>query len=153
MCKKLHLFAVFTALLAALGLGKNSLADPPVSLTVDITGETISNPCDPSGSSDVTATSGTAEESFHTVNLPDGSQNLHAKITVRGEGTDSNGNIYEFGANEEEQANFGDDVLARIVAVIRVHSKTGTSFISILRLADLNNHQVDHQKNVCIGND
>src|SRR5262249_22789264 len=123
---------------------------PPDKQSFDITGLFLVNPCDPSGSSDVTVTSGTADESIHTVDLPDGSQNIHAEESIQGMGTDSNNNVYKIGAsaviNENHLSTESE------VFVIRVHSKTGLSFISLINVHELTNNQVDHQKNICVGN-
>src|SRR5262249_39165508 len=152
MTKKLYLFAVIAGLMAAVGFGKNTLAGggPPVTQTFDITGAVLTNPCDPSGSSDVTVVSGTADETEHIIDLPDGTQNVHVQESIQGVGTDSNNNVYRIGGSVE--VNEVHSTTEGEVEVIKVHSKTGMSFVSIINIHELRNNEVDHQKNICVGN-
>jgi hypothetical protein len=147
MTKRLYLLAAIVGMFAAMGLARNSFAGPPITFTVDLTGQTFTNPCN---GLEVTATSGSIDVSEQIIDLPDGTMNVHIRESTQGVGTDTDNNVYKIGgivtAEEVHSAT------ESIVEILRFHSKTGASFVSIIQEAELRNNEPFHEKNLCVGN-
>jgi hypothetical protein len=153
MSKKLFLFTLVLGLLSFMTFQKDGFTAGAQVLKIDqtehLTDTPLENPCDPSGDSNITAN---VDETFigNEITLPDGSKNGTVRVSIEGEGTDSQDNTYEIIGTGILRENH--DASVGTVAVIRVTSSTGEKFIGIIQNLDLNNHSIDHDKTFCLGN-
>ena len=152
MNKRVFLFIAMALFFAAAGLGRNAFSAGATVVKIDesfpFTDNVLTNPCDPSGNSDVTA-HGTITEKGTIVEFPDGSENVSIRESVTGTGIDPNGNEYTIGGFEgehESRTGFGE------VAVLKFTSSTGPGFLLIVNLKELKNNTVEHQKAICFAN-
>ena len=151
MTKKLFLSVLILGLLSLI-LERNGFTAGAQVVKIDETETlttTLTNPCDPSGESDVTA-SVTEHFTGSEITLPDGTKNGIVNISLEGEGTDSQDNTYVITGTATLHENH--DVVVGTIGTIKVTSDTGGSFNAIVQSLDLNNNSVDHEKLFCLGN-